>query len=195
MKTHYIVTLFILVVSFPTNAQSDFPQEQKTIDNYTYFEPIYIHQNPNKTDWLYQRFEELSKITLDSVFDTEKQYYKIREKSDLKLTTEIKNELILIFNSNSKEQSTLKFTPNLNLISEAINSRYGIFFLIKTESSITLNTTPISKIRLEVIILDLIQNEFVFYKKSKNLSPRDYGGYAHTLIKNLNNVYKDIYKL
>ncbi|WP_338731505.1 hypothetical protein R3L15_10205 [Mangrovimonas cancribranchiae] len=80
-------------------------------------------------------------------------------------------------------------------ISTATDNRYGMFFLVETRSGSSPYTTPISKLQLKTIIFDFKQNAVVFYKKSKNLSPRDNGGYAHTLIKNLNYINRAIRKL
>mgnify|MGYP003127232609 FL=1 len=195
MKIRFLIAIFILVLSNSTNAQSDYSKTQETIDNFTYYEPIFIHQNPNKPNRLYRRFEEISIIALDSVFKRKKPQYKINEKYNSNLTLTDKNELIPFFNSENKKTTNIKFTPSLKSISDITNNRYGIFFLIKTKSSLSSGTTPISKMRLEIIVIDLKLINVVFYKKSKNLSPRDNGGYAYTLIKNLDYIYNEIRKL
>ncbi|MFD2824462.1 hypothetical protein ACFS5M_12340 [Lacinutrix iliipiscaria] len=195
MKIRFLIAIFILALSYSTNAQSDYSNKQENIGNFTYFEPIFVHQNPNKPNRLYQRFEEISIIALDSVFKRKKPQYKINEKYSLNLTIADKNELIPFFNSENKIKTNIELSNSIKSISETTNNRYGIFFLIKTKSSLSSGTTPISKIRLEIIVIDLMQNKVVFYKNSKNLSPRDNGGYAFTLIKNLDYIYKEIRKL
>ena len=150
MKIRFLIAIFILVLSNSTNAQSDYSKTQETIDNFTYYEPIFIHQNPNKPNRLYRRFEEISIIALDSFFKRKKPQYKINEKYNSNLTLTDKNELIPFFNSENKKTTNIKFTPSLKSISDITNNRYGIFFLIKTKSSLSSGTTPISKMRLEI---------------------------------------------
>ena len=85
MKIRFLIAIFILVLSNSTNAQSDYSKTQETIDNFTYYEPIFIHQNPNKPNRLYRRFEEISIIALDSVFKRKKPQYKITQKMRIKV--------------------------------------------------------------------------------------------------------------
>jgi len=188
----FFFTLFILNVSYCVNAQSN---SQNDIENFTYFEPIIIHQNPNKPNIFYKRFEEISINALDSVFEKEKFKYKISQKHNSNLKFAAKNKLISIFDARNKKITDIDFTSDLKSISQKSKNRYGIFFLIKTKSSTSINTTPISKIRLEVIIIDFVEKQSNLYGKSKNLSPKYNGGYTFNLIKDLDYVYKKINKL
>jgi len=195
MKIHLLAFLFVILFSFTANSQSEISEEQKTVENLTYFKPLFSHQNPTKPTILYDRFEEISIIALDSVFENEKPKYKIIEKYPLDLTTENETELVRIFDEFKKKETEDAIIPNLKTIGDAIKNNYGIFSLITTKSSTSTRTTPISKQQLEIIIIDLTLNKVIFYKKSKFLSPRNHGGYAYTLIKNLNFIYKSINKL
>jgi len=195
MKINFLVTISIIILSYSLNAQSIQTNNQEKIGSFTYFEPIFIHQDPNKPNNLYQRFEELSIIALDSVFKGQSSKYDISQKHNSNLKVVTKNKLISIFDSRNKKITDIDFTSDLESISQKSNNRYGVFFLIKTKSSTSIHTTPISKIRLEVIIIDFVEKQSIFYGKSKNLSPKYNGGYAFTLIKDLDNVYKKINKM
>ncbi|QRM88685.1 hypothetical protein FG167_05380 [Lacinutrix sp. WUR7] len=192
MKIRFLIAIFILALTYSTNAQSDSLNKKETIGNFTYYEPIFIHHKPNKPNIIYQRFEEISVIALDSVFKGKK--YKINEKYNLSLTNEVKNELIPFFNTGKKNKEIIEFTPNIKLVSETTNDHYGLFLLIKTKSSLSIGTAPISKIQLEIIVMDFSLNKVIFHEKSKNLSPSNNGGYAFTLIKNLDYIYKEMRK-
>ncbi len=111
MKNYYIITIFILILSYSSNAQSDRSDEQKIKGHFTYFEPIFFHQKPNKTNYVYRRFEEISIIALDSVLKRKKPQYRIDEKDETSMPVDIKNELISIFNSVSKKKPNIEFSP------------------------------------------------------------------------------------
>ncbi|TQD38708.1 hypothetical protein [Haloflavibacter putidus] len=192
MKIKVLIIIVILIASYTANAQSNNLKKDSLIEDFTYYEPIFVHHKPNHPSIVYQRFEEISTIALDSVFKTEKSKYKIEQKNDLKFNIAIKNKLVSIIEMRNKKGIDIDFTSELKSIREKTASRYGIFFLIKTKSSTSNTTTAISKIRLEVIIIDFIKKQPIFYRKSRNLSPKYNGGYAHTLIKNLDYIYRKI---
>lgn len=192
MKISFLAIIFISVLSYSVNAQSDLAEKQKEINNFTYYEPLFIHKKPNKPKVLYQRFEELSVSTIDSTFSRNKLKYKISQKHNANLKDATKNKLISLFDSIKKKRTNIEFTLDLKSFNKKSNNRYGIFFLIKTKSSLSNRTTAISKIQVETIIIDFVEKQVIFHEKSRNLSPRNNGGYSYTLIKNLDYIYKKI---
>lgn len=195
MKAYFLITVLSLALSFSANAQTEKSNEQENIGNFTYYEPIFVHKSPNKPNKLYERFEEISVIAIDSVINRKKPLYNVKEKYKANLTATDKNELVTLFKSKNKNYTDSDLPHSLKEISTATDNRYGMFFLVETRSSTSHETTPISKVQLETIIFDFKQNAVVFYKKSKNLSPKGNGGYAHTLIKNLKYINRAIRKL
>lgn len=189
---HFIITFCILLSCSFNFAQHN----EKDIKDLVYFQPVFVHKKPNKPKVLYQRFEELSEIGLDSVLKGQRNKYRIKGKYSGAFGDVEKKELVEIFKGFKKKKDiTEHIISTLDIITQTVDNPLCAFFVIETRSSTTVYTTPISKVKLHMIIYDTKNKRIVFTETSKNLPPKGNGGYAHVVIKDLNYIYRTLYKL
>ncbi len=143
-----LIIIFVSAFSYLSHSQSNSFNKEKNIGEFTYFEPIFIHQNSNFNNKILDRVEGISVVALDSVFKADKNKYKINEKNSLSLTPALKEELMALFYSVSNKKQPAELSLGIKSINETSNNRYCLFLLIRTESSLSVFTTPINKIRL-----------------------------------------------
>jgi hypothetical protein len=193
--------LLIILSSLSSWSQSEIDNKDlKTVyKDFTYFTPVFVHKNKNALKTVYDRYEELSQVTLDSLFDTDSKKYKITEKIDYKTSNDsnlIEEEIKQLFKSVNKHKKNFKlnFSQKLKSVINKSSNNYTVFMSINTRGRYASETGPIIyETRLKYIIIDFKKNNIVFYGKSNN-SETINGGYEMTLIKNLNKIYKKIKK-
>ena len=198
MKKFFL--LLIIFNSLSARSQTGIKNEKEEIvlTDLTYITPVFIHENKNEPI-VYNRYEEISQITLDSLFIANSKKYKIIEKIDyeyLNNSNLIKDEIKQLFKSvnNDKNEFNLDSTETLKSLINKSNNKFVVLISINTRDRKPSQTGPILyKTHVEFIIIDRINQSLVFFDKSKNLITRN-GGYQITLSKNLKDIYKKLEK-
>lgn len=190
MNNNLLFAFIIILLSYAAYGQFEKSKTKEIEGSFIYFEPIFHHEKGDVPEWVYDRFEEISNIALDSVLLGPKTRFNVDKKYSLKLEEAAKKELRLIFNVSTNKQVRDRVTTSLKSLDLTKDDKYGVFFLVRTEARSKSNLTPISKVLLETMIVDFYSHKVVFYKKSKNLPPRGNGGYGHVLIKNLDYIFE-----
>ncbi|TQD38889.1 hypothetical protein [Haloflavibacter putidus] len=185
-----LIPLLLITIWFSAKAQVQSKIEvSKPI---IYLEPLFNHTKKTKPAIVYERFEEIATIAIDSVFKKDPKKYAIKGKLDANLSVEEKSAVKSILNqlkrNNKKQLRNIPFPIHFSK-RDSLENRYGLIAMITTESAETVYEIAIKKIQLQILLINLRNNEIVFYKKSRNLSN---GSYAYHVVKNLNQIYRKI---
>lgn len=197
MKKHTL--LLVILSSLFSWSQSKIETKNIKVkqEYFTYLTPVFSHDNRNASKIVYDRFEDISQTTLDSLFNADSKKYLITEKIDYKTSNDynlVEKEIKQLFKSAKKKSFRFNLSKKLKSIINRSNNNYIVFTSINTRGRYPSEIGPaIYETGLKYLIIDLKNNNLLFYGKSNN-SETINGGYQMAIIKNLKKIYKKIKK-
>ncbi len=186
--------LVILILLLSVNCKSsDLTIRKKTFssnENISYWDPVYIYKASSYSQKTYNGFEKTTRFTLDSLFAKEAEKYNISEKLSLqKKNDDLEKDIIAIFKSEYKDKANFQLPVRLASYFKNSSERYLMLLAFTPKTGMIAGSFPyIKNSTLQIIIVDLRENNIVYYDKSSSGTTLN-KGYRRNLIQDLDNIY------